>query len=189
MKNEIRKKFLHMRYNLSRDYVNKMSHEIFENLKTIPSYVNANCVLIYLDFRNEVRTKDIILDLFKKEKKVLVPITKTKSKELILSEINSFEDLEISTYGILEPKKEKISIVPPGMVDLILVPGAAFDRMGYRIGYGGGYYDRFLSKLSHPYIAIGLSFDLQLVQSLPFEEYDQRLHYIVTDKEIIKTYG
>ncbi|WIF95299.1 5-formyltetrahydrofolate cyclo-ligase [Caminicella sporogenes] len=187
MKKEMRKNFLKKRNALTTDDVNMKSKQIFYNLSSLPEYKNANNVMVYLDFRKEVKTKYIIEDLFLNKKNVIVPISKVKTKELLLSKINSFDDLTISTYGILEPKSEKIDIVSPEIIDIILVPGVVFDKKGYRIGYGAGYYDKFLSNLSHNFTAIGLSYELQLVDKIPKDKHDYQLDFIITEEKIIKT--
>lgn len=189
MKNEIRKAFLKKRNALSIKAIEQKSLQIFNNVASLNEYQNASNVMVYMNFKKEVKTKNIIIDLFNKGKNIIVPISKMETKELFLSKINSFDDLTISTYGILEPKQERIIPVSPKVIDLILVPGVAFDKRGYRIGYGAGYYDRFLSSLNHKFTAIGLSYEIQLIDELPYDKHDWQLDYIVTEKRIIKTKG
>lgn len=142
--------------------------------------------MVYIDFRNEVETNLIIDDLLTQNKEVCIPISVPKTKEMILSKIiNPQKELIKGTYGILEPKEEYIRKVDPDTLDLIIVPGVAFDKDGYRIGYGGGYYDRFLDKLSKATPSIGIAFDLQILHKVPKDFFDHPVDFIVTEKEII----
>ena len=98
--------------------------------------------------------------------------------------IDSFDDLEKGTRGILEPTK-KHDIVDVKKLDIVLVPGITFDRSGHRLGYGLAYYDRFLTQLSPSTIIIALAYSFQLVQTLPFEDHDQKMNLIITENEMI----
>jgi len=101
--------------------------------------------------------------------------------------IKNFDELEPGYYNILTPKQEFIRYIDPSEIDLVIVPGAVFDREGYRVGYGGGYYDKFLSsKIRKDISKIAIAFDLQIVDKVPREEHDISVDYIITEKEIIK---
>ena len=99
------------------------------------------------------------------------------------SQLLSFDELEPGYYGILTPKKEFIRYIDPKEIDLIIVPGAAFDRQGYRVGFGGGYYDRFLTDLNC--MKISIAFGLQIVDKVPREGHDLPVDMIITEKETI----
>ncbi|MCT4604765.1 MAG: 5-formyltetrahydrofolate cyclo-ligase [Marinisporobacter sp.] len=185
-KKKLRQEILQKRKSLSKDLVSSKSKKIFQSLKTLELYQNAKNIMVYIDFRNEVKTNLIIDDLLRQNKEVCIPISVPQTKEMILSKLlDPKKELIKGTYGILEPKKEYIRKVNPDALDLIIVPGVAFDRYGYRIGYGGGYYDRFLDKLSKATPSIGIAFDLQIVQKVPKDFFDHPVDYIVTEKEII----
>ena len=94
-------------------------------------------------------------------------------------------DIHLGTYNIREPK-DLTHIVPLNKIDVVIVPLVAASLDRYRLGYGGGYYDRFLRKLRPDLITIGLSYEMQLFESIPIEEHDIRLDYIVTENKIIK---
>ncbi|WP_129598392.1 5-formyltetrahydrofolate cyclo-ligase [Anaerophilus nitritogenes] len=186
MKENIRKNILQKRKNLSVEEVNKKSKEIFEHLKSFSSYNNAHNVMVYMDFRNEVKTDKIIEDLLSQNKKVVLPISIKETRQLLLSELRDpKKELSVSSYGILEPKENFIREVNPKTIDLVLVPGVAFDRSGFRIGYGAGYYDRFFQNIHHPIISIALAFDLQIIDKVPTHSLDYPVDYIITEKEII----
>ncbi|QZY55788.1 5-formyltetrahydrofolate cyclo-ligase [Crassaminicella profunda] len=184
-KKKIRQKILESRKSLSNEMICLKSTNIFHKLKTLDLYKNAKNIMIYMDFRNEVKTHLIIKDLLSSNKNVILPISVPKTKEMILSKLlDPKEELTKGTYGILEPKKEYIRKVNKAILDLIIVPGVAFDREGYRIGYGGGYYDRFLDKLSKDIPSIGLAFDLQIIDQVPNDSFDYPVDFIITETQI-----
>ncbi|MBF8983376.1 5-formyltetrahydrofolate cyclo-ligase [Lutibacter sp. B2] len=186
VKKQLRSEILNERKNLPIPIVSEKSGKISELLKSMNLYKNAQSVMVYIDFRNEVKTNDIINDLLSKNKRVVIPISIPETREMILSQLlNPGKELTKGTYGILEPKKEYIREVNPETIDLILVPGVAFDEEGYRLGYGGGYYDRFLDKLTKNIPSIALAFDLQIMEKVPRDVHDHAVDSIVTESRII----
>jgi 5-formyltetrahydrofolate cyclo-ligase len=103
----------------------------------------------------------------------------------LLSELLNFDDLTLSKYGLYEPQEEQQRPIPPQEVDLAILPGVAFDLRGYRLGYGGGYFDRFLDSLRPDCPKIALAYDFQVVTQLPVEEHDTKVDIIITNS---KTY-
>ncbi|SHH40028.1 5-formyltetrahydrofolate cyclo-ligase [Tepidibacter thalassicus] len=187
MKKEFRKNVLKIRKEQNNDLILKKSKKIFENLISLNEIKNANTIMAYLDFNNEVKTDDIINYLISNGKKVVVPISVVSEKKLLLSEIKDIQkEVKIGTYGIREPKQEYIRPVNNNEIDIVIVPAVAYDINGYRLGYGGGYYDRFLKTLRKDAKTIGIAFELQVFNNIPKEEHDAKLNYIVTEKRIIK---
>ncbi|SHI70327.1 5-formyltetrahydrofolate cyclo-ligase [Geosporobacter subterraneus DSM 17957] len=187
MKKELRKETQNRRGMLSEGEILEKSSAIAQKLKAFPAYQAAQNVMVYIDFRGEVKTGEIIQDLISSHKRAIVPICVPKTREMILSHLkNPAEELAEGTFGVFEPKEEYIRPVAPDEIDLVIVPGVAFDRKGYRIGYGGGYYDRFFEKLPKKIPAVALAFDLQLVEKVPAEVFDQAVDYIITESEIIQ---
>lgn len=186
-KKAFRTEILEKRKNMSQEELEKKSSSIAKALFSTDFYRNSKHVMIYVDFRNEVRTEEIIKTALKEGKSVVIPISVMESKQLILSKLFDYDkELETGTYGILEPKSEFIREVVPELIDLILVPGVAFDKRGYRIGYGGGYYDRFLSNIQKSVPKIALAFDLQIVPHVKEGKYDIPMDYVITEEKIIK---
>ena len=181
MKERLREKILEKRNLLTKKEVIKKSEKILKKLSSLHEFKKAKTVMFYVSKDNEVYTHDMIKDLIGK-KKIIVPVTDFKNKDLILSELKDFSDLEPSYYGVLEPKK--VRKVDPNNVDIVIVPGAAFDKKGNRIGYGEGYYDNFLRKIKA--LKIGLGFDFQVVDEIKAEEFDVSVDVIVTEKEVIR---
>lgn len=186
-KKELRNKYLKMRKNLQYEEVEKKSKNIIQKLMDTAWYRQSSTIMSYIDFRNEVITRSFIKHALKDNKRIIVPITDMSSKILILSELKDFDnELCQSSYGILEPKKEYVRVVSCNLLDLVLVPGLAFDTSGYRIGYGGGYYDRLLQRLPQKTITIGLAFEFQIVGNIPVESFDRKVDFIITEERIIR---
>lgn len=186
-KRVLRKEMLEKRSQLSLQEINEKSKTITNSLLNLNEYNKSQFIFTFISFKDEVDTHEIIKNSLKKDKRIGVPITVPEKKQLKVSEIMDFDnELELSYYNILAPKEENIRIVAPELIDLVLVPGVIFDRRGYRVGYGGGYYDRFFSKLDKNILKIGLCYDMQIQSNVPTDCYDIAVDYILTEKEFIK---
>ncbi len=147
--------------------IQSASLKLAEMLINTPQYKHAKTVYLYLSYNQEVRTEPILMRALQDGKRVAVP--KVYGKEMKFLYISGIEDVALSSQGIPEP----IADGPEGddPCALVIVPGLAFDRRGYRIGYGGGYYDKFLSReREHPTVA--LCYDFQMVEVIPAEDWD-----------------
>lgn len=185
-KNGIRIKILKQRLDLPKDEVKERSKAVREVLFELPIFKNANFVMSYMDIRNEVETGPIIDLSLQAGKRVAVPISDVDNITITASEIKNYpEDLVPGAYNILEPREECIRPVSPKEIDIFLIPGIAFDLKGNRIGYGAGYYDRFLSSLRSDAVTVALAFDFQIVDHVFPEGNDIAVQYIVTDKRHI----
>ena len=158
---------------------------IKSNLFSLPEIMSASSLMFYVSFRSEVRTEPMIRHALSLGKQVIVPITDLKNKRLQLSQIKDFdEDLAPGTWGILEPKPGKIRPVAYSDIDVVVTPGLAFSEQGWRIGYGGGFYDRLLSESRKK--AYALSFEMQMLPEIPFiAGQDVPVNYIITEKRVI----
>ena len=186
MKQKLKDEIFKKRKTLSKSEIKEKSTIIRKKLNSMPEFKKSKNILTYVSFNNEVDTINIIKDLLiKNEKNVLVPYV-DKGKLIQISKINSFDDLEPKIFGILEPKKNKIKKIEINKLDLVIVPGIAFDKNGHRIGYGYGYYDKFLGKLNKNAIKIGLCFEFQIVDKIPQEKHDVPMDFIVTEKRVVK---
>jgi small GTP-binding protein len=125
---------------------------------------------------------DAIDGITEQDKKIIVPITDIESGTLSLSYINSMDDMKKGAYGILEPKT--VRKADENNIDVILVPGLAFDRNGGRMGFGKGYYDRLLE--SSKAVKIGLCYDFQILEKIPTEIHDVPMNFVITEKEILE---
>ncbi|MCK4589147.1 MAG: 5-formyltetrahydrofolate cyclo-ligase [Nanoarchaeota archaeon] len=178
MKEKSREEILKKRNSLSRTEIKSKSKEIFQRLLNINHLNRTQNVCVYVSKDSEVETHDLITYLLKK-KNVFVPFI--EKEELRVSEIKNFSDLEKGQFNILEPKNK---INYNQNIDLIIIPGVAFDKRGNRLGRGNGYYDKFLKNIQS--LKIGLAFEEQIIGQVPVEKHDVPLNLIITDKQIIK---
>lgn len=181
-KNSLRKSVLSFRSSLDKNDVLSMSADIFRQFLSIEKIRHASRFMLYIDFRNEVATREIISNLLDLGKEVYLPVTLKEEKKLIPKRIFSLDDLVSGAYGILEPRIDA-PIIDPSLLDVVVVPGSVFDKNGYRTGYGGGYYDRFLENTDA--IRVGVCFDFQLVDDVFPEKHDKRMDFIITEKSIL----
>ena len=153
---------------------------ILERLMKYPALADANYICTYVALPDEVDTKPLIGELFKKKKSVVVP--KVIGRDLELQQITSLSDVGPGTFGILEPKPA-CPFVDPTLVDVFIVPGVMFDRKGNRRGRGKGYYDRLLKGAKA--LKIGLAYSFQIVPRLPRKQYDIPMDIVITEYETL----
>jgi len=165
------------------------SHEITQRVLLLPEYKKARVVMVYLAINNEVDTHAIILNAWQQKKKVLIPVCQPASKTLMLSELRSLDELIPGTWGIPEPKKEYLRLTEPQETELAIIPGLAFDIHGTRLGYGAGYFDRFLPNLPANCPKVAITYELSLTEYLPRESHDIPMDYIITEANTIKVAG
>lgn len=181
MKDKIRKQVLEHRFRLSARERRSRSDEIERVLFSLPEFRAAPLVLFFASFQSEVQTHQMIRHALGIGKRVALP--KVRGKELALLEIENFDrDVSPGAWGIPEPDTGTLATLED--IGLIIVPGAAFDEQGNRIGYGGGFYDRLLPAYAGPTVA--LAFELQIVPSVPVDPHDVPVKRIVTEKRIIE---
>jgi 5-formyltetrahydrofolate cyclo-ligase len=159
-----------------------LSEAIHQRILALPQYATARAVMCYVDFRSEVHTHSLLERMHRDGKRVAVPYC--VDSILALFALESLADLVPGTMGILEPRAELRQAaqrnVAAGELDLVLVPGLAFDRQCGRIGYGKGYYDRLLHLVRADTTLVGLAFDCQVVAEVPLLPYDVRMDRIAT---------
>lgn len=186
MKKEFRKKVISDRNNQSYGSLCKNSSIITQKVLALDCIKTAKNIMLYLDFNNEVKTDELIIKLLSLGKTVSSPITIKEEKKLIPSQIIDLKDgVKIGAYGIREPKPECSPEVEVKDIDVVIVPAVAYDKDCYRLGYGGGFYDRFIERLREDAITVGIAFDLQIFDSVPKEDHDAQLDYIITESQIL----
>lgn len=156
------------------------SKQIHRNLKKISEFRLASSIGMYYPMGSEVPTQDIMQEALSIGKEILLP--KVIEKELEFRKIKDFNDLEKGSFDILEPKDD---CTPSDKLDVILVPTVGISRDGYRLGYGYGYYDRFLAKNNA--VTISLTYAKQIVKSVPKTKDDVKIDWIVTEDDFFKT--
>ena len=158
---------------------------IFKRLINSDTYKNANKIFTYISFGSEVDTKEFIKYALSDNKEIYVPKTDKGKREMVAMKINSLDNMGVDKWGILEPKTVEEDKIGEEF-DLIIMPGVAFDRSGNRVGYGGGYYDKFLSEINSDIPTIALAYDIQILEEVPSEKHDIKVHMVITEKETIK---
>ena len=181
-KQELRNRYLQRRNDLSVRERKEKSIQVLQNLKKLPEFQKAEEVLIYLNYRSEVETLPFVEELLQqKEKRVFVP--KVCGMDIRFFEIISMEDVESGYQGILEPKEGMIEFSvqkPDGKNCIMVLPGSVFDRKCNRMGYGKGFYDRFMKLVPQMYGA-GLAFDCQVAPAIPIQAHDYRMNALITE--------
>jgi 5-formyltetrahydrofolate cyclo-ligase len=169
---------LDARDELSLDFIKIASNRIRDNLRKIDFYRNAKSTGMYYSIGSEVQTHDLIQEFFNQGKEFALP--RIEKNDLIFKKISSLSDLERGSFGVMEPK-EKCEIVKN--LDVILVPSIALTREGYRLGYGFGFYDRYLhGKKSKK---IGLSYAKNVLKTFPHDDHDVKMDCLVTEDSVI----
>ena len=177
-KARLRKQLLDARDSLSLDFINITSKQIQDNLRKVDFFRNAKSIGAYYSIGSEVKTHDILQEILKSEKEVSLP--KIAKKDLVFKKIRSLSDLEEGNFSVMEPKDycEEVK-----KIEVIIVPAIALTRDGHRLGYGFGYYDRYLSGKKSKTIALGYS--KQIMKSFPYSDHDIRIDCIVTEDRVI----
>ncbi len=183
-KKELRQRMRARREGLSRAEVVARSGAVRKNLFAQPEFISAAVLHTYVAWRNEVDTHEIIRAALEQGKRVIVPRVDRDSRDLQHFFVNSPSELTPGSFGIPEPDPHKARRIDPGCADLVLVPGVAFDRSGHRLGFGGGYYDDFLSKTTA--VRVALAYDFQLVESLPTRDADEPVNVVVLETELVR---
>lgn len=183
-KKKIRDKILEERKKLNSQNIEEISDIIINKVKDLDSYHKSKNIFIYVDFKNEVETKKFIKYMLSDNKKVIIPYTDTKNTNIIPVEIKNLEeDVKVSSYGYLEPNNNETSI-DIDKIDLIIVPGVAFDKRLNRIGFGKGYYDRILQNKAKNSNVVAIAFEFQVMESIPYDKHDIKMDMIITEKNI-----
>ncbi len=192
-KNEIRKEILNIRNNLSSELAEQKSRIIIDKIKDTEEYKNSKSIMVYMDFKNEVNTKAFINEALSEGKKIIIPYTDVEKVLIIPVEINSLDDLVLCKFGYLEPKKEALNNpYDIEKIELIIVPGVAFDKRKNRIGFGKGYYDKFLrnrnalTKEITLAKAFALAYEFQVFEEIPAEEHDIKMDKIFTEENVYR---
>ncbi len=187
LKEKLRKKYRNKRQSLSSTIISRNSSIITNKLDSYILKNNYKNIMIFVSFRNEIYTHDLIKKwLIERDKNIFVPYIENDIDQMKISQIKDFEkDLERGVYNILEPTEKIKNNNEVYDLDIIVVPGLVFSKDGYRIGYGGGYYDKFLSKVSNEVKKVGIVYSDFVVNDLPVDEYDLPVDLIMTEKETI----
>jgi 5-formyltetrahydrofolate cyclo-ligase len=176
-----------------REQVNKeaVSQIITDRVIALPEYALARCVMWYIDVRDEVRTRHALEPAINSNKRIVIPYC--VDGELELFHLQSMAELSVGMYKILEPREELRSVeskrVTTSDLDLILVPGVAFDARGGRTGHGKGYYDKLLENAKPETPLVALAFECQMFDSIPMDDHDVFMDKVVTEARVYEGIG
>jgi 5-formyltetrahydrofolate cyclo-ligase len=159
------------------------SREIHQQLFSLHSWQTAKTIAVTISNGREVDTTNIIERAWQDKKRIVVPKCDPKTNTMEFRRIISFDQLERVFFGLLEPKVLETEKVSPHQIDLMIIPGICYDRSGYRIGYGGGYFDRYLTHYKNN--TLSLAFSTQIVDKVPTEPHDLPVSTIITECEVI----
>lgn len=155
-----------------------------KRLAELTPFQDSSIVMLYMPMANEVDLTPIAIRCFQAGKTVCVPRVDWRRKDMNAVEVHSFDDhiMELDEHGLRTPRDG--APIPSNLIDLVVVPGLAFDAHGHRLGRGGGYYDRFLSKLRRSATSIGLAFEEQMIDQVPINDEDASVKIVVTDRRV-----
>ena len=172
-KDKVRKETLDRLHNLDKGIKDKKTKAIMKKLFSMKAFKQAQCVMFYVSKQYEVDTHEMIDEALRLGKRVAIPVTVKEEKRLIISELKCRKgDLVKGHYDIHQPAEGKLRPLSIDDLDMIIVPGIAFDSKNHRLGHGHGYYDKFLMNVPESILTIGLAYDFQVVPELPRHSFD-----------------
>ncbi|MDR3288397.1 MAG: 5-formyltetrahydrofolate cyclo-ligase [Peptococcaceae bacterium] len=189
LKKKIRTAVLERRSALSEEERRQKSELIRRRVTALPEYRQSRTIMLFLNFNDEVDTSLLAADVLADGKTLVLPRC-APEKVLIPAVVHDLNgDVGPGVWGIREPLAERTAVIEPTALDLVIVPGVAFDVRGRRLGYGGGYYDRFLPRLSRNTPLWGMAFACQMVEQVPAAAHDQAVSLLVTERAVIRCGG
>ena len=183
-KKTIRANVLAARDTMPLDERERAAVKVIDAIIASTPYGEAKTILAYAHFGSELNTQALLERILADGKKLVLPRVDKASQQLQLHLVADLNELVTGIWGIREPDTNA-EIIAPDQLDLILVPGVAFDRAGFRIGYGKGFYDKLLAKVNPLSTRLSAAFDCQIIDAVPNEAHDQRVDIIVTPTQKI----
>lgn len=185
-KKKLRERFLEKRAGLSPEQVLENSLGVIELIRALSEWKTACEVLVYWPIKGEVDVRPLVSDLWQRGCKVLMPRCRPDAfGEMDIACATCEDELTSGPFTIMEPDAEKCPPLGTCSPDLALIPGVCFDRRGYRLGFGGGYYDRLLaSDEMKKTLTIGLGHNFQLLEELPTQPWDMPVDIVCTEEEL-----
>lgn len=170
---------------LSREQMEAAGEQIKAVIKNFLLYQEAEVIYLFASYNQELPTYGIINQALSEGKKIALP--KVEGKNIVFYYLTDLSQLAPGYQGIPEPSIENLATPPSNKPALMLMPGLAFTKNGERLGYGGGFYDRYLSKVPpKSFVTCGLGYDFQVLQSLPMEDYDFYIDYLMTPTLVVE---
>lgn len=182
----IRREILRQRDALPANQRQQKNASIHKRVLAEPAINKAQTIFTYINFRSEVETINLATLWLNNGKTICVPLTVAEDSRLVAYQIiNPAKDLSSGYCRIPEPDPSTATPINPAHIDVIILPGSAFDLHGGRLGYGGGFYDRFLTSQAPHALRVGLAFELQITDRLPLLPHDQTLNVLITESRIL----
>ena len=174
----LRREFLSRRAAIPRDERDRISHELVKKFLATEIYRASKIIMAYASTPDELQLDELFSACFADGKILAIPFIVGKG-DMRAVEVPNFDALEVGAFNIMTVKRDARKFIDPAQIDCVVVPGAAFDLNGGRLGLGGGYYDRFLPRAVNA-TKIALAYDFQLVEDLPLEAHDVKVNYVLT---------
>ena len=186
-KSDIRQSTLALRQQLTKEALVAQSRAIAARLLKLPQYRQASAVLGYMNFGTEFASELLIPEILVQGKKLALPRVNHHTNELDLFWVEDTEtQLGAGLWGIREPIVERCKQVAAlNEVEFVLLPGVAFTGKGARLGYGRGFYDKLLARMTHRPALVAAAFELQMVEQIPQETTDVNVEWIITERRTI----
>jgi len=182
----IRKLIIQKRKALSNLKQNEKSLVIAQRLLDMGEFKTSKAVFCFLSTAHEVKTEEIILKAFRLGKDVLIPLLNPQEGDMQVVRISRDTRFVIGKYGVREPSLETREVVSSACIDFVIAPGLAFDIFGNRIGYGGGHYDKLFKNISNDVTRVAVGYDFQIIESVPHSDFDESVHFIVTETKTLR---
>jgi 5-formyltetrahydrofolate cyclo-ligase len=185
VKSSIRKEMIARRNSITPEEVMERSSIIQRRVMGLPAYRDSSTIGLYANFNNEVSTSLIFNEALREGKRVLFPCMRVKEKDLVFYPVHRWDEMELGPFGIMAPLYSEEKRCSAEEAGLLLIPGVAYNPMGGRLGYGGGFYDRSMGRLrKRPFIA-ALAYEFQVLDEIPMHPHDVRVDAIVTEERVI----
>ena len=186
IKRTIRRETLQKRDSLAKDLKAEKDISILQRIIMLPEFSDAKTILFYASFRSEADTMDMIKLSLHLGKLAVLPRVCKKEHILKLYEIKNMDELARGYMWILEPSVDEARLRKLPDIDLVIIPGAAYDTQGNRLGYGAAYYDKLLAGMERKIPVIAPAYEEQIAEKIPAEPHDIKIDMIVTDKRVIR---
>ncbi len=183
-KKSLRKIFQEKRDSLSEAEIYQRSSIICNRLFDMDVYRTSQKIFTYINYKSEFVSSIIIDRALSDKKTVAVPVMSGNAHEMFFIEIKNLNELSKNKFGILEPKLIFDKIIKPDFKTIIIVPALAFDKKGFRLGYGGGFYDKYLSE-NESFLTVGCAFDFQIIDEIIHNKFDIPVDLILSENTLI----
>lgn len=185
-KKALRNRILNLRKEIPTKTRLDAPHSILNQLLSMSEFTEAITISSFVSFRDELDMSPINNWILAQGKTLLLPYIDPTLKKMLFYKVTDLSSLKRNDYGILEPDPNVHELFDVNSIECVLTPGVAFDANGYRLGYGGGFYDSLFSSIRKTTPRIGVAFEIQFIDCLPTEIYDEPVHYLISETMVRK---